>query len=115
MYLVLVIFVRSNPHWQEDLSQEDQGDTRQSTGQSILQTVEDDGEDSYDDDDWNNFDKSNDDEDNNNDNDNNNNNNNNNDDDDDDDNDNDNVDDDCDDTCKTLQSLPVDQDERTEN
>ena len=112
-YLVLVIFVRSNPHWQEDLSQEDQGDTRQSTGQSILQTVEDDGEDSYDDDDWNNFDKSNDDEDNNNDNDNNNNNNNNNDDDDDDDND--NVDDDCDDTCKTLQSLQVGQDERTEN
>ena len=114
-YLVLVIFVRSNPHWHEDLSQEDQGDTRQSTGQSILQTVEDDGEDSYDDDDWNNFDKSNDDEDNNNDNDNNNNNNNNNDDDDDDDNDNDNVDDDCDDTCKTLQSLQVGQDERTEN
>ena len=76
---------------------------------------EDDGEDSYDDDDWNNFDKSNDDEDNNNDNDNNNNNNNNNDDDDDDDNDNDNVDDDCDDTCKTLQSLQVGQDERTEN
>ena len=113
-YLVLVIFVRSNPHWHEDLSQEDQGDTRQSTGQSILQTVEDDGEDSYDDDDWNNFDKSNDDEDNNNDNDNNNNNNNN-DDDDDDDNDNDNVDDDCDDTCKTLQSLQVGQDERTEN
>ena len=114
-YLVLVIFVRSNPHWHEDLSQEDQGDTRQSTGQSILQTVEDDGEDSYDDDDWNNFDKSNDDEDNNKDNDNNNNNNNDDDDDDGNDNDNHNVDDDCDDTCKTLQSLQVGQDERTEN
>ena len=100
-HLVLVMFVRSKPHWQEDLSQEDQGDTRQSTGQSILQTVEDDGNDSYhDDDDWNNFDKGNDDEDNNNNNNNN--------------NDNDNVDD-CDDTCKTLQSLQVGQDERTEN
>ena len=99
-YLVLVIFVRSNPHWHEDLSQEDQGDTRQSTGQSILQTVEDDGKDSYDDDDddWNDFDNSNDDEDNNNNN-----------------NNNDNVDDDCVDTCKTLQSLQVGQDERTEN
>ena len=64
-HLVLVMFVRSKPHWQEDLSQEDQGDTRQSTGQSILQTVEDHGKDSYDDDDdddWNDFDKSNDDE-----------------------------------------------------
>ena len=49
-YLVLVIFVRSSPHWQEDLSQGDQGETRQSTGQSMLQD-DDDDDDDYDDDD----------------------------------------------------------------
>ena len=43
VYLVLVIFVRSSPHWQEDLSQGDQGETRQSTGQSMLQEDDDDG------------------------------------------------------------------------
>ena len=47
VYLVLVIFVRSSPHWQEDLSQGDQGDTRQSTGQSMLQEDVDHDDDGY--------------------------------------------------------------------
>ena len=50
VYLVLVIFVRRSPHWQEDLSQGDQGETRQSTGQSMLQDDDDDDDDDYDDD-----------------------------------------------------------------
>ena len=33
-----------SPHWQEDLSQGDQGETRQSTGQSTLQHGDDDEE-----------------------------------------------------------------------
>ena len=44
VYLVLVIFVRRSPHWQEDLSQGDQGETRQSTGQSMLQDDDNDDE-----------------------------------------------------------------------
>ena len=78
-----------SPHWQEDLSQGDQGDTRQSTGQSMLQE-DDDHDDGGGDGDGDGGDGSYDEDDN-------------------------EEDKNEEDTCKRLQSPRVGQDEHTEN